>query len=67
MWIYANQIYDKLSTIRKVNRLSTTSIKWLRKNNYIKEITEDQITPDSKIITIKEREPYNYEPEESSF
>lgn len=66
MWIYANQIYDKLSTIRKVNHLSTTNIKWLRKNNYIKEITEDQITPDSIIITIKEREPYNYEQEESS-
>lgn len=67
MWIYANQIYDKLSTIRKVKHLSTTNIKWLRKNSYIKEIREDQITPDSKIISIKEREPYKNEPEETSF
>lgn len=59
MWIYEKQIYDKLSTLRKMKHLSTTNIKWLRKNGYIIKATDDQITPDTIIITYEEREPYN--------
>jgi len=66
MWLYENKVYDKLSTIRKVNLLSTTKINWLRNNRYICEITKDKISPDTEIITYKERKPYN-ETKESSF
>ena len=53
MWIYNNKIYETLSEIRKKNNLNTTNIKWLRKNNYIYQATEEDI------ITYKVREPYN--------
>lgn len=66
MWLYDNKVYDKLSTIRKVKHLSNTNIIWLRNNRYICEITKDKISPDTEIITYKEREPYN-ETKESSF
>ena len=59
MWNYANNIYDKLSTIRKLNRLNTTDMNWLLKNNYIKLLKDDQINPDDKIITYNMRLLYN--------
>lgn len=64
MWIYSDKIYDKLSSIRKINHLSTTNMKWLQKNNYIRLINEKEITTDTEIITYIERLPY--EPKEAT-
>lgn len=35
MWIYNKHIYDKLSELRKINRLSSSKMKFLLKNNQI--------------------------------
>lgn len=59
MWNYANNIYDKLSTIRKLNRLSTSDMKWLLKNKYITLLKDDQIKPEDTIITYNKRLLYN--------
>lgn len=55
MWSYANNIYDKLSSLRKLNRLSTSDMKWLLRNNYIKLIKDDEITPKDEILTYNKR------------
>ncbi|HCT93703.1 MAG: hypothetical protein A2X19_06115 [Bacteroidetes bacterium GWE2_39_28] len=55
MWSYANNIYDKLSSLRKLNRLSTSDMKWLLRNNYIKLIKDDEITPKDVILTYNKR------------
>ena len=35
MWIYNKHIYDKLSELRKVNRLNSTKMRFLLKTNQI--------------------------------
>jgi hypothetical protein len=35
MWHYNNQLYSKLSELRKINRFSTTKMRFLLKNNQI--------------------------------
>lgn len=59
MWSYANNIYDKLSTIRKLNNLSTTDMKWLLKNNYIQLLKSDKTIQEDEVITYNMRLLYN--------
>lgn len=59
MWSYANNIYDKLSTIRKLNNLSSTDMKWLLKNNYIQLLKSDKTIPEDEVITYNMRLLYN--------
>ena len=35
MWIYNKHIYDKLSELRKINRLSSSKMRFLLKTNQI--------------------------------
>lgn len=35
MWIYKKHIYDKLSELRKINRLSSSKMRFLLKTNQI--------------------------------
>lgn len=35
MWLYNNNIYERLSELRKINRLSSTKVRFLLKINQI--------------------------------